>query len=118
MSRSSKDLFPSKFLKSEDIGTNRPIVTISRVEIEPVGQGKDQVDKAICYFAEPKVKPIVLNKTNSLAIANGHGRDYSTWRGKQVEIYPDRVAFQGEMKDCLRVRVPVAPALPEDDIPF
>ena len=115
MTTNIDDLYPSKYLKAADLQGRALLVTIDRLAIEEVGQEKDQ--KPVLYLVG-KQKAIVLNKTNSLAIANGHGRDYSQWRGKQVEIYPDRVAFQGEMKDCLRVRVPVAPALPEDDINF
>lgn len=115
MSTNIDDLYPSKYLKAADLQGRALLVTIDRLAIEEVGQEKEQ--KPVLYLVG-KQKAIVLNKTNSLAIADAHGKDYSQWRGKQVEVYPDKVTFNGEIKPCLRVRVPVAPALPEDDIPF
>ena len=28
------------------------------------------------------------------------------WKGKLIELYPDRTGFGGKMVDCLRVRAP------------
>lgn len=111
MSRSSKDWFPSKYLKAEDLGTNRPIVTIARVDLELVGKGKDATDKPVVYFAEPKVKPAVLNKVNSEMIEEIAGTDDpDEWPGVRVQLYATKTEFQGKRVDCIRVCAPPRPA--------
>ena len=109
MSRSSKDLFPSKFLKAADLGTNRPIATIQRVEIEPIGQGQDQADKAVLYFAEPKIKPLVLNRINTETIEEiAATDDLDLWPGVRIQLFASKTEFQGKRVDCIRVCEPPA----------
>ena len=57
---------------------------------------------------------MILNKTNAGLLAAALGDETDHWRGKQVELYPDRTMFSGRMVECIRVRVPrdAAPAQP------
>ena len=122
--------FPSNYLKASDLGTNAPVVTIDRVEIEPIGRNKEM--KPVLYFAG-KEKGVVLNKTNSNMIASLLGsRDTDDWHGCSIRLYATTTEFGGETVECIRIKAavqrqapaprppapePVAP-LTDEDIPF
>ena len=130
--------FPSNYLKASDLGTGAPVVTIDRVEVEPVGRDREM--KPVLYF-KGKEKGVVLNKTNSNMIASLLGsRDTEDWTGCQIRLYATTTEFGGETVECIRVkavgvqqqrqapvRQPEPPprvpdselaALTDDDIPF
>ncbi|MDA7663806.1 hypothetical protein N8569_00730 [bacterium] len=99
--------FPSKFLKSEDIGNQRWPLTIRAVQMEEVG---DNEHKPIVYFHELE-KGLVLNKTNAEMIVQLYGDDTDRWTGQRIEMYATPVQYQGQSKMGLRVLGP-APAMP------
>jgi hypothetical protein len=125
------DAFPSNYLKASDLGESQPVVTIDRVELEPVGRTKEM--KPVIYFAG-KQKGIVLNKTNSKKIAEiASSADTDDWHGVQIRLFATEVDFQGETVEAIRVKAPTvaakakpktAPPEPEyaaitdDEIPF
>jgi hypothetical protein len=94
--------FPSTYLKASDLGDNQPVVTIDRVEVEPVGRDKEM--KPVIYF-KGKEKGVVLNKTNSRKIAELTGsKDTDDWGGCQIRLYATETEFGGEMVECIRVK--------------
>lgn len=102
------DAFPSNYLKASDLGEAQPVVTIDRVEVEPVGRGKEM--KPVVYFAG-KQKGMVLNKTNSKKIMEIAGSaDTDDWHGVQVKLFATEVDFQGETVEAIRIKAPVAKA--------
>ena len=122
--------FPSTYLKASDLGSSAPLVTIDRVEVEPVGRDREM--KPVLYF-KGKEKGVVLNKTNSNMIATLTGsRDTDDWSGCQVRLYATTTEFGGETVECIRVKgagpqakpVPRAPEpvavtpVDDDSIPF
>jgi hypothetical protein len=110
--------FPSKYIKAADLNDKEHLLTISGVKIEDVGGQGSEEDKPVIYFVG-KSKGCVLNRTNAMAIASKYGDDTEEWVDKPVNVYPDTTMFQGKMVDCIRMRVPAAPADPnEDPIPF
>lgn len=130
------DAFPSNYLKASDIRGNEPVVTIDRVEYEPVGRQREM--KAIVYFAG-KEKGVVLNKTNATKIVQLTGSAMTEdWRGFRIKLFATETEFGGETVECIRVKAappaprtaalpPVAPPpapidhtapVTEDDIPF
>lgn len=119
------DAFPSNYLKASDLGESQPVVTIDRVEVEPVGRGKEM--KPVIYFAG-KQKGMVLNKTNSKKIAEIAGsHDTDDWHGTQVKLFATEVDFQGETVEAIRVKAATAakpkprPVVEEhevDEVPF
>lgn len=100
------DAFPSNYLKASDLGETQPVVTIDRVEVEPVGRGREM--KPVIYFAG-KQKGMVLNKTNSKKIAEIAGSpDTDDWHGVAVKLFATEVDFQGETVEAIRVKNPKA----------
>jgi hypothetical protein len=96
------DAFPSNYLKASDLGEAQPIVAIDRVDVEPVGRGKEM--KPVVYFAG-KSKGMVLNKTNSKKIAEIAGSmDTDDWHGVQIKLFATEVDFQGETVEAIRVK--------------
>lgn len=94
--------FPSTYLKASDLGDKAPVVTIDRVEVEPVGRDREM--KPVLYFVG-KEKGVVLNKTNSNMIATLTGsRDTDDWNGCQIRIYATTTEFGGETVECIRVK--------------
>ena len=99
-------VFPSNYLKSEDLGTARPIVTIREVRIEDIGDDH----KPVAYFAG-KEKGLVVNKTNWSAIEDITGEmDSDDWVGKRIQLFATKTEYQGKRVACIRVEAPVAAA--------
>ena len=91
--------FPGQFLRSEDLGTNRPVVTIDRVELEKIGDEH----KPILYF-QGKERGLVLNKTNSAMIQELLGSpETEEWSGQRVRLYVTKVDFQGKRVSAIRI---------------
>jgi hypothetical protein len=107
------NVFPSNYLKAADLNGRAVLVTIDKVTIEKLGEDT----KPVIYFAG-KQKGVVLNKTNASVVAASYGPETDGWIGRQLEVYPDRTQFQGSLVDCLRVRVPVPAASPDEEAPF
>lgn len=131
------DAFPSNYLKASDLQGQQPVVTIDRVEVEPVGRERQM--KPVLYFIN-KEKGVVLNKTNANKIASLCGSpNTEDWHGFRVRLFSTMVEFGGDQVEAIRVkaappqaaqRQPVAPPPPapepsddapnltDDDIPF
>jgi len=119
--------FPSKYLKASDLGENQPVVTIDRVEVEPIGRDREM--KPVVYF-KGKEKGVVLNKTNARKIAELAGSsDTDDWNGVQVRLYATETEFGGETFECIRIKAagaakpkpapkPVEDELDADSVPF
>lgn len=111
-------LFPSNYLKAADLKGAARQVTIESVAVEDMGQGEK---KPVLKFAGVPTG-LVLNKTNAQMIAAHFGTETTSWTGKQIELYPDKVPFQGRIVDAIRVRATPPPAVqpqaatPADDI--
>jgi hypothetical protein len=108
--------FPSKYLKAADLNGAQPTLQIAEVVKEEVGQDKQK--KMVLYFQDRK-KGLVLNKTNSAALAAKFGDDTTDWVGKNAQLFTELVHFQGRTTDGLRVR-PMVTLKQElsDEIPF
>jgi hypothetical protein len=119
------DAFPSKYLKVSDLGGTEPVVTIDRVEWEPVGRDREM--KAVLYFAGKK-KAIVLNKTMATKLTSITGSaDTDHWGGHKVKLYASEATFGSDTYDVVRIkeatngskpvaRKPVPPPPPVEDV--
>ncbi len=109
------DIFPSRFLKPDDLadgagGYRRVTVTIREVVLEDVGSER----KAVVYF-RGKDKGLVLNRTNADELQAVCGSDDTDdWAGVSVALGVERVPFQGKRVPALRVQ---RPAVRRDDHP-
>lgn len=92
------------------------ILTIKEVKTEKVkgADGKEQ-ECSVCFFTEPGVKPMILNRTNSKIITKVYQTPYiEDWPGKQIQIYADKVKAFGEVVDALKIR----PFVPNKPLPL
>jgi hypothetical protein len=96
------DCFPSAYFKGEDVKIPQ-ILTIADVTQELVGQERKL--RPVTSFRGEK-KMLILNKTNAFALESLFGDDVDDWRGQRIELYSERVPFQGKLTDAVRVRVP------------
>lgn len=108
-----KDLYPSAYLKADDIdeqgGEVRAIISkIKMEELQSSEGGKE--DKPILYFLRTE-KGLVLNKTNAMTIGAAYGPDTDGWTGKEILLVTEMVTAFGETKPAIRVRVRKAPAV-------
>ncbi len=91
--------FPSTYLKAQDLGRNTPVVTITDVAMETIGDDS----KMVVYFAEGK-KGLVLNKTNANTIVDLLGStDTDQWTGKKIMLITAKVEFQGKRVPAIRI---------------
>jgi hypothetical protein len=86
------DMYPSKYIKSEDLQGQQVEVTCMSVTIEEVG---DKEHKPVMRFMG-KDKGMVLNKTNALACASVWGDDTNAWGGQRATLMAAPVMFQGK----------------------
>ncbi len=101
----TSDLFPSKYVKAEDLSSGPQTVAIRELVVEEIGQGKDAESKPVLYFHN-RQKGLVLNVTNCRAIEDAYGVETDDWPGKSIELFSTKVDFKGDRVDAVRVRVP------------
>lgn len=97
----ASEVFTSKYLRSDDLRGRDITVTIDKVALVAMPDGKQKP----AVFFQGKEKALILNKTNFNTIASVTGiEDTDDWGGAQITIYPSETEFQGQMVDCIRVR--------------
>jgi hypothetical protein len=95
------DVFPSKWLKAEDIEDD-VTVTISNVVEEEMPDGEST--KPIIYFREIE-KGLCCNVTNWNTIETLTGEeDSDQWEGHRITLFATEVDFKGKMTPAIRVR--------------
>lgn len=99
------DIFPSKYIKSDDLKGRDVSVLIDHADMEKLG---DET-KLIIYF-QGKEKGMVCNKTNFNRIAYLYGDETDDWTGKEIILTSEFVEFQGKSVRGLRVRAPRKPS--------
>lgn len=107
------DVFPSDYLKANDLKGRKVKVTIQHVEVKKIGDDT----KPVIYF-DGKDKGLVLNKTNGMVIAAAYGPETEGWQGRSIFLYSAKVPFQGQMVDALRVEAVPEVSAGTDDPPF
>lgn len=85
-------MYPSKYIKSEDLKGQRVKLQIASVVIEEVG---DNEHKPVMRFIN-KQKGCVVNKTNAMALAVAFGDDSDRWIGREIELLAMPVMFNGK----------------------
>jgi len=92
-------LYPSKYLKSEDLKGRRVQCVIDSVEVEEMSDG---VQKP-CLTFKGREKSMVLNKTNADVLKAAFGPETNDWQGQKGELFTQQVAFKGQMTSGLRL---------------
>lgn len=77
---------------------------------ELVGEKGRKSKKPFVKFVG-KDKKLALNKTNGKAIATMYGPNTEEWVGKYIAIYATTTEYNGEQRECIRVR-PRVPDVP------
>jgi hypothetical protein len=95
------DIFPSKYIKSDDLRDREIPVVIRDVQMETLGNEK----KLVLYF-QGKEKGMICNKTNFGRIAYLYGDETDDWTGKEIILSSEFVEFQGKTVKGLRVKPP------------
>ncbi|WMI80939.1 hypothetical protein [Anaerotignum sp. MB30-C6] len=99
-----------KYLGEADFASGQEVtVTIAAVTKESVKNADGSAEKIVIHFVE-NCKPMILNVTNSKAIAKVTGEKLvEKWKGARIQLYIDpKVRAFGEVVAALRVR-PFAP---------
>jgi hypothetical protein len=127
----TSNLYPSKYVGSDDLKGNHVTVTIRELKLESLKDrnGLQQM-KPVLYFQKTE-KGLVVNKTNLKSLWTIFGSKSSKdWVGKKITLFSMPVQFGDEMRQGIRIaavtnngsgaanKVEVAPAIdPEDDVP-
>ncbi len=118
------EMYPSSFLKAEDLQGKKVRLTVAGVAMEKLGDDT----KPVMSFKGTD-KKFVLNRTNASMMCELFGDESGDWIGKPIMLYPTKTNYQGKMVPCLRVdKAPPLPgqapepAPPEDfsdgEVPF
>jgi hypothetical protein len=103
------DVYPSKYLKPVDVGSNGLVLTITDVKtviFKDQAKGTEE-SKPVAYFAETK-KGLPINRTNWDLIVDVTGEDDTDdWKGQRVKLIVEEVEAFG--KDVEGIRVTKAP---------
>lgn len=104
------DMFPSKWIKAEDLmdkdGDSEDLtLTIDTSLQEEIGPEREP--KLVIYFLE-KVKDhekaLILNKTNIGTLVKLFGDDTDDWEGQKITLYVTEATFKGETCNALRIK--------------
>src|SRR5882672_8312377 len=98
------DIYQGDSLRAADLKGQAHVVVIETVTRKDFDDGP----KLVLTFQGRK-KSLITNKTNANRIAFAHGKDTNGWIGREIELYPDLVDFQGKTVEAIRIR-PVARA--------
>jgi len=93
-----EEMFPSRFMKVQDIPAQGVTVVLASIDGETLGQEL----KYVTTF-ENHQKQLVLDKTNAKRIARLHGNNTNQWIGKRVKLVPEAVDFKGDFVQRVRV---------------
>ena len=100
------EMFPSKYVKGEDLGGQAFTITIDHIQPERMRPNPQspEVEKYVLYTAEGK-KVIVLSKVLAQQIARLVGSDDTDqWTGKKIKIYPEPQTVAGVPRVAIRAK--------------
>ena len=95
-----KSVFSGETLKASDLQDREIPVIIAGIEMKKFDNG----NKLVLRF-EGKKKTLVCNKTNANRIAAMYGPNTDLWIGNEITLYSDKVDFQGELVDAIRIKI-------------
>lgn len=96
-------LYPSKYLKAEDLKGQKVTVTVSGVSQDNLQMPGGRKKQAVVISMKGKEKQFVANTTNGWALALLLGRRTKDWVGKRIQLAPDVDKLRGKQVPCVRV---------------
>lgn len=103
--------FPTRFITAADLNGKSFTLTIKSVTIEEMQTHDNQKTTKPCLWFEGAQRGMVLNKTNSMIIANLYSYETDAWLGKRITIQAARVKAFGSWQEAIRVREEVPAAV-------
>lgn len=105
-------LYPSKYLRKEDLHHKDVTLTIEKITLRDVRMTTGGTERKVTvHFQEMQKRPAadrkvwIVPKTAALQIAELHGSDPRAWPGKRVTLYHDEaVSFGPRRVGGIRVR--------------
>jgi hypothetical protein len=105
--------FPTRFITAADLNGKSFTLTIKAVTLEEMQTHDNQKTIKPCLWFDGAQRGMVLNKTNSMIIADLYTYETDSWVGKRITIQAERVKAFGSWQEAIRVREEVpAPAKP------
>jgi hypothetical protein len=104
------DLFPTRFVAAADLNGKSFTLTIRSVTLEDMQSHDQKTVTKPCLWFTNATKGMVLNKTNTMIIADMYGPETDGWAGKRITIYATKVRAFGKLEEAVRVREEVPPA--------
>lgn len=101
-----EDVYPSKYVRGEDLAGKPVTLTIVRVVLEAMcpGQGAPATQKPVIYFEKAK-KAVIMSRALWIQIAAITGDDdTNTWKGKKIQLYPEKMTVAGQPRIAIRAR--------------
>ena len=116
MSINVDDVYPSKWLKPDDVpagGLTAPIVKVASEKVK--GYDGNYKDAIVVYFdgINGTEKQRALNQTQAYAIKEILGNDADKWTGKYVYLHTEKLTSG---QQTIVFRAPPEPA--DDEVPF
>lgn len=114
------EFFQSKWLRGDDLKGKAYKVTVQAVTVEEMKNKDGLAERKLCVQFQGIKKPLVLNKTNYLALVAtaGGSKDTDAWIGKTVILRPEEVTAFGETTLSVRIKqveVPLQVVEPEPE---
>jgi hypothetical protein len=103
------DLFPTRFIAATDLNGKSFTLTIRSVTLEDMQSHDQKTVTKPCLWFTNATKGMVLNKTNTMIIADMYGPETDDWAGKKIIIYATKVRAFGKLEEAVRVREEVPP---------
>jgi hypothetical protein len=102
-----KELCGKPYLAAEDLpeGKDIPLVIEDVFKEQAFNPGnKQKVDVGVLKFVDKELK-MILNITNSKAIAAAYGPETNKWKGQKVILFRTTTRLGNKTVPCLRIKV-------------
>ncbi len=93
-----KEIYRSKFMKSDDLNGQALCLSITECLAEKAGGDERLV---LAFFEVPSL--MILDKINVNTLADLYGPETSEWRGKVIKVTPSTTLFLGEIVKYIRI---------------
>jgi len=100
----------------EIFGKPAILVTISNVKETAWPDSRGNMKLGV--FFEGKQKGVCLNVTNEEILREAFGHDTTAWTGCVVELYSEKVKYDGNLVPGMKIRIPVPTAEEGSETPF